>query len=55
MTKNWFSENKIEQLELPSQFPDLKPIEHIQDDVKKYVFKGKPSNVEQLWASVRSA
>lgn len=53
--KVWFQQNNIEVMEWPAQSPDLNPIENLWADVKKAVYKAKPTNAEQLWTVVHQA
>ncbi len=47
-TSEWLKKNKMKTLELPSQSPDLNPIEMLWHDLKKAVHAQKPSNVAEL-------
>ena len=43
-----FKDNKVKVLELPSQSPDLNPIEHLWAELKKHVRARRPTNLPQL-------
>jgi len=48
--KKWFNRNHVRVLEWPSQNPDLNPIEHLWDTLKKAVQKRGASNLIDLWS-----
>lgn len=56
LTKNWFEENNIKILEWPSQSPDLNPIEHVWNEIKRRLRKidGPITNKDVLWERIQS-
>ena len=44
----WLKENKVKVLELPSQSPDLNPIEHFWAELKKCARAPRPTSLTQL-------
>ena len=52
--QKWFEEQKIKLLDWPAQSPDLSPIEHTWNHVKRYLsgYKSAPIGVHQLWKRV---
>jgi DDE superfamily endonuclease len=46
--QEFFTENGINVLDWPSQSPDLNPIEHLWDHVKREVRKRSPKNIREL-------
>lgn len=55
VVKKWFEDNQVTVLEWPSQSPDLNPIEHLWNDLKKRLPKYKIANQEQLWREIQKA
>ena len=49
IVKKWLNRNKVRMLELPSQSPDLNPIENLWAIVKSKVGKRKPPSLEELY------
>lgn len=45
----WFSKNKINVLDWPSQSPDINPIEHLWDELEHRMKPYSPKNKEELW------
>ena len=54
MAQKWFSENQIKVLDCPAQSPDLNPIEHTWNHLKKQLQKSSSplKGVLELWERV---
>ena len=52
--KDWFKEQKITKLDWPPQSPDLNPIEHLWDHLKRKLarYPREPKGVHELWERV---
>lgn len=53
--RTWFQEHGVEVMSWPAQSPDLNPIEHLWNDVKKAVHDGSPQNLQEVWELAQSA
>ena len=52
--QKWFEEQKIKLLDWPAQFPDLSPIEHTWNHLKRCLsdYENASTGVHQLWKRV---
>jgi len=54
-TDKWFKDNGIKVLSWPSQSPDLNPIEHLWDHLKRRLQDfPRPNNADELWEQVQA-
>ena len=56
LTKQWFADNDVAVLDWPAQSPDLNPIEHLWDEVKRRLgsLPTRVANAEDLWEKIQS-
>lgn len=52
--RNWFQTNKVKLLQWPAQSPDIAPIEHLWEHVKRKLkeYPTPPSGILELWERV---
>jgi hypothetical protein len=55
LARTWFSKNGIKVLDWPAQSPDLNPIEHLWDFLKRKlsVYETTPLSIYELWQRVQ--
>ena len=55
LVKEWFAEEGITVMEWPAQSSDLNPIENLWDHLKTTIQEQNPTNVKELWNTVKAA
>jgi hypothetical protein len=54
--RKWFDDHEIEVLEWPAQSPDLNPIEHLWETLKRRLsnYEVEPAGIHELWDRVQT-
>jgi transposase len=54
IARKWFEDNGVEVLEWPAQSPDLNPIEHLWQHLKRQLatYETEPASIYELWKRV---
>ena len=54
LAKKWFEDQKFRVLKWPAQFPDLNPIEHLWNHLKRKLneYETLPKSIHELWERV---
>jgi transposase len=56
LAREWFNEHQVRLLDWPAQSPDLNPIEHLWDHLKRRLsrYEQVPTSMDELWQRVQT-